>query len=465
MAFSVLTTRNAGLRYASSWRFDSNFKLMTRLLRLVSGVALLLALGATVRGADPVPLTLEQALASAEGVNLTVLLGREAAMQALEAANLARVSVLPNISASAAQRRTDSVGISNGRAQSGNVSNRFDAKFSGSYNLLNPQQLSALRSSRVGVEVSQADYRNTVQLVLSSVAQTYFTHLRNLRRLDVLNANIVRARTLLELAQNQFTAGTVTRIDVTRAEAQLEITMQARLQQETVDYQSELLLKRLLDLDPLRPLQLADFSVQRVDPAKLGVGAEPSNFEQRADWLRAQKTVEQSRLDVRTAKFERLPSLALSGEYGLAAANFDDENKKQAWFAGATFSIPIFDGLRASADRRSALSRQRSQEMRLHTLELQISAELLLARQDAGSRNAQITVAEKSLRLAKEQLALAQERYRQGVADNREVVEAQTSLAIADDNFVEAVYQYNLSRVELARAKGDVRTVLAEKSP
>ena len=103
--------------------------------------------------------------------------------------------------------------------------------------------------------------------------------------------------------------------------------------------------------------------------------------------------------------------------------------------------------------------------MRLHTLELQISAELLLARQDAGSRNAQITVAEKSLRLAKEQLALAQERYRQGVADNREVVEAQTSLAIADDNFVEAVYQYNLSRVELARAKGDVRTVLAEKSP
>jgi outer membrane protein TolC len=76
-----------------------------------------------------------------------------------------------------------------------------------------------------------------------------------------------------------------------------------------------------------------------------------------------------------------------------------------------------------------------------------------------------VTVAEKSLRLAQEELRLAQQRYQQGVADNREVVEAQNRLAVAEDNLVDAVYQYNLSRVELARAKGDVRAVLAEKTP
>jgi glucose-6-phosphate 1-dehydrogenase len=75
----------------------------------------------------------------------------------------------------------------------------------------------------------------------------------------------------------------------------------------------------------------------------------------------------------------------------------------------------------------------------------------------------QITVAEKNLKLGEEQLRLAQQRYQQGVADNREVVEAQNQLAIVEDNFVDAVYQYNLSRVELARARGDVRTVLLEK--
>ncbi len=438
---------------------------MFRFQRIILGGVITLGLAVGLSRAQPTTITLEQAMASAEGVNLTVLLGREAAAQAVEVANQSRVGILPNISASAAQRRTDGVSIANGVAQSGVISNRFDGKFSGTYNLLNAQLMSAVRSAKAGVEVAQADYRATVQLVLASVAQSYFTHLRNLRRLTVLDANIVRARTLLELAQNQFAAGVVTRIDVTRAQSQLELAVQARLQQETVDFQSELALKRLLDLDPTRRVQLADFTVQRVDPTKLGVGAEASTFEQRADWLRAQKAVAQARLDVRTARFERLPALGVSGEYGLASANFDDDRKKTAWFFGATISVPIFDGLRAGADKRLALSRQRGQELRLHTLELQISSELLLARQDASSRNAQITVADNNLKLAREQLTLAQERYRQGVADNREVVEAQTSLAIADDNYVEAVYQYNLSRVELARAKGDVRTVLSEKAP
>ncbi|MBM3856091.1 MAG: TolC family protein, partial [Verrucomicrobia bacterium] len=95
----------------------------------------------------------------------------------------------------------------------------------------------------------------------------------------------------------------------------------------------------------------------------------------------------------------------------------------------------------------------------------QISSELRLALQDAGSRNAQVTVAEKGLRLAQEEIRLAQQRYRQGVADNREIVEAQNRLAVADDNLVDAIYLYNLSRLELARVKGDVRAILAEKAP
>lgn len=438
---------------------------MLRFSRILLGSVAILGLSASWAGAQSSTLTLEQAMASTEGVNLSVLLSREATLQARELANLTRASILPNVTASAQQRRTDAVNIVGGAAQSGIVGNRFDARFDGTYNFLSPQLLSAVRAAKAGVAVAEADYKATVQLVLANVADTYFTHLRNLRRLTVLDANIVRARTLLELAQNQFTAGVVTRIDVTRAQSQLELAVQARLQQETADLQSEIALKRLLDLDPARPIVLADFNVRQIDNAGLAVGDSKSQFEQRADWLRAQKAVEQAQLDVRTARFERLPTLGLTGEYGESSSSFDDDRRKQAWFFGGAISVPIFDGLRAGADKRAALSRQRSQELRLHNLELQISAELLVARQDATSRNAQITAADNNLKLAREQLTLAQERYRQGVADNREVVEAQTSLAVADDNYVEAVYQYNLSRVELARARGEVRTVLAEKAP
>jgi outer membrane protein TolC len=299
--------------------------------------------------------------------------------------------------------------------------------------------------------------------VLSDVASTYFAQLRNLRRLDVLDANIARAQALLDLARNQLAAGVATQIDVTRAEAQLALAEQGRLQQVTVVFQSELFLKRLLDLDMASPLKPADFQVRRAGSSLYTSSDQKSAFDKRAEYLAAQKSLDQVKIDVRTAMFERLPTLNLSGNFGYASSLYDDEKKQDQWGLGLAVSVPVFDGMRAGANRRIALSRQRAQEMRVHNLELQISAELRLALHSVNSRNAQIGVAEKSLRLAQEELRLAQQRYQQGVADNREVVEAQNRLAVADDGFVEAVYLYNLSRVELARAKGDVRAVLAEK--
>jgi outer membrane protein TolC len=430
------------------------------------GFLVSLLLVRALHAAEPAAtLTLEQALASVDRVNLNVLLSRENAAQALELVRQQRANVLPLITASAQQRRTQGVSIATVVVASGRPASRFDALVSGSYSLFDAELLSALKSAKVGVQVAEATYHSVVQSVLADVAQTYFAHLRNLRRLDVLDANIARARSLLQLANNQLTAGVATQIDVTRAEAQVALAEQARLQQVTALYESELLLKRLLDIQPANELRLQDFQVRRVGAGLFAFSEQQTAFEKRADYLAAQKALEQTRVNVRTATYERLPSLSLNGNYGVASAKFNDDNKQEQWSAILGVSLPIFDGLRAGADRRVALSRQRAQELRVHNLELQISSELRLALQDAGSRNAQITVAEKNLSLAREELRLAQMRYQQGVADNREVVEAQNRLAVADDNFVEAIFQYNLSRVELARSKGDVRAVLAEKGP
>lgn len=425
-------------------------------------VSLLAAL--SLRAAEPATLTLDQAFATVDRVNISILLSREAQTQALQQTRLLRSNILPLIDGSAQQRRSRGTNISNGQATRGSTSSRFDASLNGSYSLLDLERFSALKAGRVGEEIARANYNAVVQDVLNDVAVIYFTHLRNLRRLDVLEANIARARSLLELATNQLNAGTVTQIDVTRAESQLAQSQQAILQQGTSIYESELFLKRLLDQPMTEPMRLADFQVRRATTNLQIFANDKSLFAQRADYLAVQKALERAEIDVRTATLQRLPALTLSGQYGLAAETVRDR-KEDNWSAGIGVSVPIFDAFRASSDRAIALSRQRAQELQLHNLELQISSELHLAQQDTNSRNAQVTVAETSLRLAQDELRLAQNRYESGVADNREVVEAQTRLAVADDNLVEAVYEYNLSRVELARARGDVRSVLSEKVP
>lgn len=430
----------------------------------VPGLLLLGLLRLPLPAAESGALTLEDALTAVERVSLTVLLSRESAVQALEVAHLQRAANLPNLSASLQQRRSQGVSIATVVVTSGRPANRFDALLTGSYALYNPSLRVLAEASRTGAEVARANLAAALQAVLADVAGGYFLNLRNLRRREALDANIARAQALLGLARSQFAAGVATQIDVTRAEAQLALSEQARLQHDTAVLQSQLLLQRILDLPLGQPLQLVGFEVRRTSGTLQALGAEGTAFERRAEHLAARLAVDQSRLNLRATERERWPAVTLSGNYGVASPRFDDEGKQDQWAFGVGVAMPVFDGFRLSASRRSAQSRLRSQEARLHHLELQISAELRLAAQDAASRHAQVSVAEKGLGLSREELRLAQQRYQQGVADNREVVEAQNRLAQAEDNLVEAVHQYNLSRVEFARARGDVRTILAERA-
>jgi outer membrane protein TolC len=407
---------------------------------------------------------LASAFGAVEKVNVNVLVSRESISQAIATSNQQRVNLLPHVNLDAQQKQSSSVTVTNNVPTDGGLTNRFDGKLTGTYNLLSPTQIAAYRAARRGVGVAESDYKLTLQGVLTSVAQTYFLHQRNLQRIAVLDANIERARVLLDLAQRQLDAGVATQIDVTRAEAQLAVSEQARLQQDTTVVQSDLQFKRLLDLDAGAAVKLATFNVRRVNQDLFGASYDKTALDQRADYVKAQKTLEQNKETLRAAKWERLGTLNLFGEYGYATARAFDGQDMKAWLGGVDFNIPIFDGLRTNADKRAALSQVRSQEYRLRSTELLVSSELRLAAQDARSRFAQVEVAERSLRLSQDELRLAQQRYEQGVADNREVVDAQNSLALASDNLVEAVYQYNLSRLELARAKGEVRTILSEKA-
>lgn len=416
-----------------------------------------------LRADEPRPLALEDALAAVERVNVNVLLSREGFTQALETARVQRSDLLPAVGAAVQQRRSESPLISSAAKVAGRPSNRSDVRMTASLALLSPQQIAQYRAAQVGVEVARLDVEQTIQTILATVAQTFFAHLRNVKRIEVLEANVRRGRELLALARNQVAAGVATQIDITRAESQLALAEQARLQQDTVVYESELRLKRLLDLEAGPPLRLVDFTVRRTDQAPFASADERTLFEKRADYLRAQRQLEQTAESLRAVRWERYGALSLTGDYGLANTEVFAGDDEVAWSAGLALSVPVFDGQRQRSGERQARSLLRSQEFRLRQLELQIAGEVRLAHQDARSRHAQVGVAEKSLALSLEELQLAQRRFEQGVADNREIVDAQNRLALASDNLNEAIFQYHLSRVELARTRGEVRAILAER--
>src|SRR5262245_46061428 len=111
----------------------------TRFLIIASVMLLTRSLPA---GVPAMSLTLEEALAAPGSANLNVLLSRESAVQALEQANVVRAAILPNIAASAQQRRTQAVTITNGKAGTSGAANRFDGLVTGNYSVLDPQRIS-----------------------------------------------------------------------------------------------------------------------------------------------------------------------------------------------------------------------------------------------------------------------------------------------------------------------------------
>lgn len=425
--------------------------------------------GPVVKSADSpnpgvVRLSMAETLRRVEEANLNVLLSKEAVLQAIEAANRERSSILPRVDIDVQQTRSKFLFNQVTGTQSGSSTiDRFSARLVGNFTIIDPTARAIYEAARRGITVAEYEYELALQEVLSASIRTFYTHERNLAGMTLVESNIERAQVLLDLATDQVNAGVATQIDLTRARAQLAGEEQARLQQQTVVVESGLQLKQILNLDPRAELELAPFRMNEVESGIPPVGDPLVAMENRREYQQAQEQLEQNKLEQRASRWQRFPSVDLFGEYGYGSLEAFDFEGEDSWLVGVALSVPVFDGFQIESNKRLADSRIRAQELRIKDLENQIRSELEFAVQDARSRLAQISVAEENKNLADEELHLARIRFEQGVADNREVIDAQNAVAQANDNLIQAIYLYNIARLELARVRGEVRTILSER--
>jgi len=88
----------------------------------------------------------------------------------------------------------------------------------------------------------------------------------------------------------------------------------------------------------------------------------------------------------------------------------------------------------------------------------QVEEDVRLALSNIRTAAVQVRAADESAQLAERELEMARDRFRAGVADNLEVINAQTALANARDAQVAALAEYNAARLNLAAALGRAET-------
>jgi outer membrane protein TolC len=123
---------------------------------------------------------------------------------------------------------------------------------------------------------------------------------------------------------------------------------------------------------------------------------------------------------------------------------------------GLTFSVPIFDGGQRESRISETRSRVRQESIRMQDVSDQVTLEVRNALLTLESSTQQVAVSQKGLELALKELTFARDRFSAGLGTNIEVTNAQTSVARARDNQIEALFRFNASRINLARAKGEI---------
>ena len=159
----------------------------------------------------------------------------------------------------------------------------------------------------------------------------------------------------------------------------------------------------------------------------------------------------------RAARAELLPNLEFLGDYGVSGitpTNTDLPTRR----AAVQLNVPIFNGGLTRGRIAVAASQERQSELELSSTRGQIEEDVRLAFAALHTTADGVRAADKLLELAQRELEMARDRFRAGVADNLEVISAQTALAEARAAQVTALAQYNATRLNLAAALGHAQS-------
>jgi outer membrane protein TolC len=338
--------------------------------------------------------------------------------------------------------------------------NSVDLRARVTWDALDASSIRRYQASRAAVRAAAGDRSNTDDSISAAVAKAYLAGLRADADVEAYQANVALAEAVLKQSENQKSAGTGTGIEVTRAKVQLSNEKQRLLAVQNGRTKAYLQLLRVMGLSLATELELTDKLSYEPTEAISVEQAQAAALKNRPD-IKAQSEHEAAaRLNANAVKLERLPNLVAYADYGTTGTNGDIVSLLPTRDYGVALRVPIFDGGRRDARRAEFASQFRQERVRTNDLREQIDLDIRTALDSLHSAEEQLKVAEEGLTLSDSELTQSRRRYEAGFATNIEVTDAQTRLERARDNRIDALYSYNVARIDLGRAMGNVRRMI-----
>ena len=404
-------------------------------------------------------LTLRGALAAAVDNNPDVQLYKERIEAAQGQVQTQLGSLLPNLAGNLRQaRQTQFLGTFGLAPHRTDPFGIFDARVNASQSIFSMSLIQRWRASREALHVTEFESDSRKYDVMASAALAYIEGLKAMAMVKAHEENQRAMEELLVLVKQRQRGGVATGLEIVRLDAQIATERQFVAASRYDVEHSKLTLLNLLAIPYDVKLVLTDTLKSDIDESPSSQGAVESALGARPE-VQAQFTrVKTSELTYSSITGERVPSLVAQGDYGLIGNRWN--NTLDTYSMALLLQIPIFDGAQREGRIAEARSLLRQEALRMRTVLNQVKMEVHDALAAVTAAKGQVAIAQAGLKMAMKELDLARERYAViTTASYFELTNGLTSVARGRENLVNALFQLNAARVNLARSTGSLNTL------
>ncbi len=320
-----------------------------------------------------------------------------------------------------------------------------------------------LKAAKTYQALTQLDVVKAENDVIENVKKAFFGVLVNQERIRLASANLSRIDSLLSETQSLFDAGFSEKIDVSRIKVQRNNTYSQLERSKTAYEISKQLLKLQMGLPSQYDINITE-TLSELNPEEELVGMLTMEGISRIEIDQLNTNLELTNLDMRYNKAQYMPTIDANGFIQRTGAGNSLQNVYDPgnWFSSSLIAlrmeIPIFDGLAKSAriqKNRIQLNQLENQKI---FLDDNIALEIYQARTSLKNDLNILDVQRENMALAQEVFDMSKIKYNEGVGSNFEVVEADAALIEAEINFLAALYDGLIAKVDLEKALGILRT-------
>ena len=324
--------------------------------------------------------------------------------------------------------------------------------------LFDGQVFVGLQARATSMDYQRKNVEVTEESIKVNIYKIYYQLVVSKTQIDLLNANIQRIEKLKHDASEMYKNGFAEKLDVDKVDVQLvnlKTEKYKSLNKINIGY---LGLKTLIGMPVKDSLVLSDAITY--DQIKNDFTNDTAyQYSDRKDFQYLGLVKKLDEYNIKRYKLSYLPTLSLTGNYiKNAQRNTFDFLNKGDWyttsFIGVNLAVPIFSGFSKAASVKQSQLQLKQVENQIDGLKLSIDNDVEQAKLNFRTATRTLDYQKQNMQLAETVYNQTKKKFEVGTGSNTEITAAETDLKTAETNYINAMYDAIIAKIDYLKAIG-----------